>query len=98
MLDNELSVELDGPIVDQLQSVDLEQRELDAMVPLALGIEFYRKHWISLGQASMVSEVDLSQFVHELGVRGVPVIGLGGEEMSRELNRVRKMIGEGGRS
>ncbi|MFW6456796.1 MAG: UPF0175 family protein [Planctomycetota bacterium] len=96
MLESNLSVELDEKILDQLQSVDLEQWELDAILPLALGVEFFRHHWISLGQAAMVAEMDLSDFMRALAERDTPVVGLTEKEVNEELTRVRGMIGMGG--
>ena len=92
MLDVQLSFDLDERVVEQLQSEGLEQRELDAVVPLALALEFHHRGWISLGLAADLAGVERHEFLQELAERDMPVAGLSEEEVRQELTLVESLI------
>lgn len=91
MLESQSSVDLDERVVEQLQSEGLEQREIDAAVPLSVALEFHRRRWISLGLAADLAGLERSEFMRELAERNMPAAGLSDEQVGRELALVESM-------
>ena len=60
-------------------------------VKCALAISFFVREQISIGVASRIAGVSISEFIDELGKRRIPVTSYSGEEFEEELKYVRSL-------
>ena len=62
-------------------------------VRLELAISLFDREQISIGVASRIAGVSISEFIDELGKRRIPVTRYSGDEFEEELNYVRGLAG-----
>lgn len=66
-------------------TVPMSEHLIRAGVPLALAIELFRTHMVSLGVAAKVAGVSCEAFVEHLGRLRIPVVDYDPAELEREL-------------
>ena len=60
-------------------------------VRIEMAISFFVREQISIGVASRIAGVSISEFIDELGKRRIPVTSYSGEEFEEELKYVRSL-------
>lgn len=69
-------------------TVPLTEDLLQHGVPLALAVELFRSHTVSLGLAAKIAGLAYIEFVEELGRLGIPVIDYDPAELEQELKNL----------
>lgn len=69
-------------------TVPLSEQLLQYGVPLALAVELFRTHTVSLGLAAKIAGLAYIEFVEELGRLGILVVDYDPAELSEELEHL----------
>ena len=61
-------------------------------VQIAVAVEMYREHVISLGKASKISKLSIEEFIERLAAFGIPVVDYPPEDLKAELRVLNKKL------
>jgi predicted HTH domain antitoxin len=64
-------------------------------VRLEIAASLFDREQVSIGVASRIAGLSISEMIDELGRRGIPVIRYAAEELAEELKYVRGLTGRG---
>lgn len=66
-------------------AVPVDEQLVELGLPLALAIRLYEQEAVSLGKAARIADVSVSEFIDQLGARGIPVARYSPLELQEEL-------------
>ncbi|MEF8866360.1 MAG: UPF0175 family protein [Salinibacter sp.] len=89
-----IKVELELPR-DLLGALHVTEKELGPKLKLLIALELFREEKLSSGKAAEVAGLTKSEFIDELDRHGIPYFTETAEELARQLEEVRKLVGGG---
>lgn len=66
-------------------AVPIDEQLVKLGLPMALAVRLFEQEAVSLGKAARIADVSVSEFIDQLGARGIPVARYSPLELKEEL-------------
>lgn len=73
-------------------AVPFNEALLQNGLQIALAVELYREHIVSLGKAAKIAKLSIEEFIEKLAAFSIPVVDYPVEDVQKELKLITKKL------